>query len=93
MIYWQRPQGGKVYFYKLDVDRDLFGRYTVSRCWGVSDSRQGGLDRHAFETLAEVRAFVRETRIRRKKRGYHCTRINNTFFNNLLIGSTTVGSI
>ncbi|GAA3973676.1 WGR domain-containing protein [Allohahella marinimesophila] len=78
MIYWQRSDGDKLYFYRADIDRDLFGRYTVNRCWGVADSRKGGSDRKSFDTIGEAWQHLRETRRRRRQRGYHCRLINSS---------------
>lgn len=81
MIYFQRPEPGKTYYYKVNLDRTLFGDYMITRCWGVSDSKKGGSDTHRFETIAEVVIFLHSTRKRRRQRGYRCTLINESRFN------------
>lgn len=80
MIYWQRSDGDKQYFYRVDIDRDLFGRYTVIRCWGVSDSKKGGRDVQSFDTICSAWAHLRETRKRRRQRGYRCVLVNASSF-------------
>ena len=80
MMYFKRPEPGKTYYYKVHLDRTLFGDYMVTRCWGASDSKLGGRDSHRFESLGQLMAFLRSTRQRRRKHGYRCVMINGSRF-------------
>lgn len=70
MLYWEKLENGRTYFYRADLSHDLFGRISVSRCWGVLDSHRGGHDINSFDSVADALRFLRMTRKRRKQHGY-----------------------
>lgn len=60
----------KYRYYSLQIDPDLFGRWSLFREWGRLDDEGGTLRMDSFDNEGEAIAHLKEITRQKRKRGY-----------------------
>jgi predicted DNA-binding WGR domain protein len=59
-------------YYKVVLQKDLLGDWSLTKIWGGINSRLGNYQNHTFLNLKDAFNMINEIKIRREKRGYVC---------------------
>ena len=65
----RQPEDNLFRFYRLELDRDLFGAWCVTRNWGRIGTR-GQSRLLSFATRAEARSALQGIEAAKRRRGY-----------------------
>jgi len=67
---WVNPEKSR--YYRVHLDRDLFGDWTLRKVWGGIDSSGGRMHNTGVPSYDEGVEQIREIAKRRCQRGYEC---------------------
>lgn len=65
-----RWQKGISRYYKVILQKDLLGDWSLTKIWGGVNSKLGGYSNHTFFDRDEALKMVEEIKKHRKQRGY-----------------------
>lgn len=58
-------------YYKLILQKDLFGHHVITCIWGSLISKLGNYKNYAFENIEDAKTFISQIKKKRSQRGYN----------------------